>query len=235
MSKLKLPIEISVATPEQWRDIESRLMAIAHKERQELDPPDRLANKSLALAQSYAKNREWGDLFRFLIERNLIKIESSVIAPPPKPPKQPKPRINTVKQQFKKLLPDILHSDRAISLETIKCNSIALGFEIHPRLYRDYLSIFCKQGLIYKHPESTTKYVFYSLQPTNAIDKAEWLPAKLIFPIAVANGYPHTLKALVNVPLRRRDKAEIAAIFAGYGIEYNADHIPLSVCNWRIK
>jgi len=61
-----------------WRQIEKTLLAIAIQEkRDDIENRDRIANKVLPLAQSYARQKQWSALWRFLCDREIISTKRS--------------------------------------------------------------------------------------------------------------------------------------------------------------
>jgi len=212
-----LPILVPQFKPDQWRSLERQLIKIAGKEKEKLQPRDRLVDKSLALAQSYARRLQWGDLFRFLLERNIVCIAE----PPPKPPKPPRPPKVCLKNRFRDLLPEILYSDRAISTYTVKARAKVLGLEMIDRLYREYLNQFEKEGTIYR--TQIQLYSAYSLQPTDKLDREEWLPDKIAYRIAVVNGCQNSFYFFRN----RLD----ADYYMQFGLEYSEEKSMWRCCD----
>jgi hypothetical protein len=236
-----LPIQIPQLTSDQWRSLEKQLIAIAAKEKAELEPRDRLVNNSLFLAQGYARKSQWGDLFRFLIERNIVKIEGSAIAEPPprkkrnpKAPNPPKSQFLSIKNRFKNVLPQILYSDRALGIQTIAVKARELGIKFSDRLCQEYLNQLAKEGVIYKTLQ-LHKYSAYALQQTDAIAPEEWLPASVAYRIAVENGYKNSYHFFKNRPyVRTPSPDKVAEFYAQYGIEYDFEHDHMDNQKWRI-
>ncbi len=103
-----LPIRIETLPDREtslqtWKLVESKLAAIAAKEyaNKDLEARDRIANNSIAYARYQASKKQWSDLWRYLLDRQIIAIgdvikPKSVRSPKPSPvpkiAKQIKPR-----------------------------------------------------------------------------------------------------------------------------------------------
>ena len=229
-----LPILTPSFSSDNWRSLELKLIAIANKEKQELAPRDRLANNALSLAQSYARKQEWGNLFRFLIERKII---AESVSKPRKvcvPKSVRKRSTESVRGKLKSLLVEILYSDRAIGTVTIKAKLAKLGFFITDRVCQEYLSQFSKEGSIYKSSASAVKFTAYALKPTDVIEKTEWLPVSAAFKIAQSNGckcsyYFFRVRSDASDSVKK-----VAKFYAQYGIEYKFDHNDRDIYRWRV-
>jgi hypothetical protein len=92
-----LPIQLpAIPDPAQsfeaWRTVERTLAAIAAKEKanQNLYRSEKIAYNAIAFARYQAHNRQWQSLWEYLLDRQILAI-GEVAAPPPKPPKTPRP------------------------------------------------------------------------------------------------------------------------------------------------
>ena len=229
-----LPIHTPSLSSDNWRSLEVKLIAIANKEKRELEPRDRIANNALSLAQNYAQKQEWGNLFRFLIERRII-IESEpepIKICLPKPIR--KPSIDTIRGKLKSLLVQVLYSDRAIGVVTIKARLAELNFFITDKVCREYLSQFSRQGFIRKSSASVARFTVYALQSTDVIDKAEWLPASMAFKIAKSNGCECSFPFFRTRSEASDSDEKITEFYTQYGIEYKFDHKEMDIYRWRI-
>ena len=229
-----LPILTPSLSSDSWRSLELKLIAIANREKRELEPRDRTANNVLSLAQSYARKQEWGNLFRFLVERKIIAESVSE----PKKVCVPKPihrrSAESVRGKLKSLLLEVLYSDRAIGTVTIKAKLAERGFFITDRVCQEYLSQFNKEGSIYKSSASAIKFTAYALQSTDVIDKAEWLPVSAAFKIAQSNGCKCSYY-FFRVRSDASDSVEkVTEFYAQYGIEYKFDHNGGDIYRWRV-
>lgn len=72
-----LPIQLPQFAPEQWRSLEKQLIAIANREKLELEPRDRIVAKVIPLAQSYAKHKQWSQVFNVLHSRGIVRLKDS--------------------------------------------------------------------------------------------------------------------------------------------------------------
>lgn len=230
---MTLPIPISTPIDRTlWQNIERTLQDIAIKE-QSLNRRDRLVTNSLALAKNYAKNNEWSKLFSYLTERKIVAVNEpkTVVA---KPKKLRRTRIRTkhyaksFKQKVLALLPQVLFSDRALSVATITAK-LANHLEIQERLCRDYLAEFAKQGLVHKSHLSTNKFVLYSLEPTDEIDNGEWIPSAVAFEIAKRNGCSLGHSFFRNY-FATQSQDKVVKFYRQWGLEYR-DYNNL---RWRI-
>jgi hypothetical protein len=95
--KPSLPIQLSaIPDPAQsletWRTVERTLAAIAAKEEanQNLHRSEKIAYNAIAYARYQAHKRQWQSLWQYLLDRQILAI-GEVAAPPPKPPKTPRP------------------------------------------------------------------------------------------------------------------------------------------------
>lgn len=71
----KLPIQLPQFTPEQWRSLEKQLIAIANREKLELEPRDRIVHKALPMVQYAAKSKQWTHVFNELRSRGIIELK----------------------------------------------------------------------------------------------------------------------------------------------------------------
>lgn len=237
----KLPIQLPQFAPEQWRSLEEQLIAIANREKLELEPRDRIVHKALPMVQHAAKSKQWTYVFDFLEERGVIEIKvettekMKALTPRIKTPKAtPRPKIyrQSLKERFKVALPEILYSDRALGIKTIKDKAEKLGIRFSDRTCREYLSQFANCGLIYRAIE-TPKYAAYALQQTDLIDPNEWMPASIVYRIAVQNGYKNSYQFFKNRPYTS-SRELVAKFYSQYGIEYKFDHDCMDNFKWRL-
>jgi len=71
----KLPIQLPQFAPEQWRSLEEQLIAIANREKLELEPRDRIVHKALPMVQHAAKAKQWTHVFNELRSRGIIELK----------------------------------------------------------------------------------------------------------------------------------------------------------------
>ena len=72
-----LPIEVPQFSPEYWKPLEKQLIAIANKEKRQLEPRDRVVYNVLSLAQYSAKSKRWQDVFTMLRDRGIVSLRRS--------------------------------------------------------------------------------------------------------------------------------------------------------------
>ncbi len=70
-----LPIQLPRFAPEQWRSLEKQLIAIAAKEKNELEPPYRKVNNILATVQHSVKAKRWQEAFNMLSDRGIVSLK----------------------------------------------------------------------------------------------------------------------------------------------------------------
>lgn len=232
MSK-NLPIKLSQFDPDQWRAIEKRLTAIANREKETLEPRDQVVRKVLATVQYAAKNKRWNEVLKCLIERNIIKIKTVEEAQISKPRTSKTKSIKPKKKQFKLALSEIFYSDFGLGINTIANRANDLGIKLSHRLCQEYLNQFAKEGLIYKVVD-IHKYTAYALHETDTIDPNEWLPASIVYRIAIKRGYKHSYNYFKSRPYGSSSKETVIAFYAQYGIEYKFEYESMDNLRWRI-
>ena len=176
--------------------------------------------------------------------REIVKTKKAIATPPLKPQSKPKATKppkgergvspDSIRQRFKALFPQILHSDRAIGIQTVLSKANELGLDITYDLVKEYLYQFSKEGVVFKAIKEH-KYNAYALQPTDEIDPLEWLPAEIAYQIALKNGYDGSYNYFRNRPHSWNIPNErLANFYAQYGLEYRFGHKVSENHKWRV-
>jgi len=206
-------------SPALWQQIAPILSAIAERERNDenLYPYEKIAYSALSFANWNASKKQWGVLWQYLLDRQIVQI-SEIATPPPKPksdrptkppknvkdsksksnPKQKKTtkgiKLESVRIVTKEQLQQAL-TDTWLDISTIAKRFRDMGVNLTLPQTEDLLNNRASTHEIFKAPKGLHDAALYSRIQATEIE-CDLLSLNMAFKLAQSRDYPFTKKAL---------------------------------------